>query len=79
MLLKTASSNTVAVVVINHQIQSSVDGPYNRVNAVSYVSKYMIHLDRYSNSRRLDLSPCHPEADISFAIDERGFTEVADD
>jgi DNA repair protein RadA len=69
MLLKTASSNAVAVVVTNHQIQSSVDGPYNRVtplggNAVSYVSKYRIHLDRYSNSwrARLDLSPCHPQA-----------------
>ena len=85
-LLKIASSNAVAVVVTNHQIQSSVDGPYNRVaplggNAVSYASKYRIHLDRYSNSwrARLDLSPCHPQADITFAIDKRGFTDVADD
>jgi hypothetical protein len=31
ILLKTASSNAVAVAVTNHQIQSSVDGPYNRV------------------------------------------------
>jgi RecA/RadA recombinase len=87
MLLKAASCNAVAVVVTNHQIQSSVDGPYNRVaplggNAMSYASKYTIHLDsRYSNSRRarLDLNPCHPQADITFAIDERGFTDVADD
>jgi hypothetical protein len=28
---------------------------------------------------RLDLSPCHRQADIFFAIDERGFTNVGDD
>jgi DNA repair protein RadA len=31
LLLKTASSNAVAVVVTNHQTQSSVNGTYNRV------------------------------------------------
>ena len=41
LLLKTASSNAVAVMVTNHQTQSSVDGIHNRVaplggNAVSY-------------------------------------------
>jgi hypothetical protein len=49
---------------------------------VPYASKCRIYLDnRYSNSWRasIDLSPCHPQADISFAIDERGFTDVADD
>jgi len=50
LLLKTASSNTVAVVVTNHQTQSSLDGAHNRVvplggNAMSYASKYRIHLD----------------------------------
>ena len=86
MLLKTASSNTVAVVVTNHQMQSSVDGFDNRVvplgsNVMSYASKYRIHLDgRYPDRRRakLDLSPCHPQADISFAIDPGGFTDAGD-
>ena len=84
LLLKTASSNTVAVVVTNHQT-SSVDGTNNRVvplggNAVSYASKYRVHLDYRGGYRRarLDLGPCLPH-DISFAINERGFTDVADD
>jgi DNA repair protein RadA len=81
LLLKTAHTSAVAVVVTNHQTQSSVDGTYNRVvplggNAVSYASKYRIHLD-YRHAR-LDLGPCPPH-DISFAINERGFTDVADD
>ena len=81
LLLKTASSNAVAVVVTNHQTQSSVDGTYNRVaplggNAMSYASKYRVHLD-YRRAR-LDLGPCPPQDDISFAINERGFTDVAD-
>jgi len=81
LLLKTASSNAVALVVTNHQTQSSVDGAHNRVvplggNAVSYASKYRVHLD-YRRAR-LDLGPCPPH-DISFAINERGFTDVADD
>ena len=81
LLLKTASSNAVAVVVTNHQTQSSVDGTYNRVAplggyAVSYASKYRIHLDY--RGARLDLGPCPPQDDISFAINERGFTDVAD-
>jgi DNA repair protein RadA len=80
LLLKTASSNAVAVVVTNHQTQSSVDGISNRVvplggNAVSYASKYRVHLD-YRRAR-LDLGPCPPH-DISFTINERGFTDVAD-
>ena len=85
LLLKTASSNAVAVVVTNHQTQSSVDGTYNRVvplggNAMSYASKYRIHLDYRGGYRlaRLDLGPCPPQDDISFAINERGFTDVAD-
>jgi len=84
LLLKTASSNAVAVVVTNHQTQSSVDGAHNRVaplggNAVSYASKYRIHFDYRGGYRRtrLDLGPCPPH-DISFAINERGFTDVAD-
>ena len=86
LLLKTASSNVVAVVVTNHQTQSSVDGTYNRVvplggNAMSYASKYRIHLEYRDGYRcaRLDLGPCPPQDDISFAINERGFTDVADD
>ena len=86
LLLKTASNNAVAVVVTNHQTQSSVDGTHNRVaplggNAVSYASKYRIHLDYRGGYRsaKLDLGPCPPQDDISFAINERGFTDVADD
>jgi len=82
LLLKTASSNAVALVVTNHQTQSSVDGAHNRVvplggNALSYASKYRVHLD-YRRAR-LDLGPCPTQDDISFAINERGFTDVADD
>jgi len=85
LLLKTASTNAVAVVITNHQTQSSVDGTYNRVaplggNAVSYASKYRVRLDYRGGHRhaRLDLGPCPPH-DISFAINERGFTDIADD
>jgi DNA repair protein RadA len=86
LLLKTAYSNAVAVVVTNHQTQSSVDGTYNRVaplggNVMSYASKYRIHLDyrgRYRRAR-LDIGPCLPQDDISFAINERGFTDVPED
>ena len=84
LLLKTASSNAVAVVVTNHQTQSSVDGTYNRVvplggSAVSYASKYRVHLDYRGGYRRarLDLGPCPPKEDIHFAMNERGFTDVA--
>jgi hypothetical protein len=82
VLLKTASRNAVAVVVTNHQTQSSVDGTHNRVvplggNGVSYASKYRIHLDY--RCARLDLGPCPTQDDISFAINERGFTNVAED
>ena len=83
LLMKTASSNAVAVVVTNHQTQSSVDGTSNRVaplggNAVSYASKYRVHLDYRGGYRcaRLDLGPCPPQDDISFSINERGFTEA---
>ena len=86
LLLKTASSNALSVVVTNHQTQSSVDGTHNRVAplggyAVSYTSKYRIHLGYRGRYRlaRLDLGPCPPEDDISFAINERGFIDVADD
>jgi Rad51 len=85
LLLKTAGSNAVAVVVTNHQTQSSVDGTSNKVvplggNAVSYASKFRVHLDYRGGCRsaRLDLGPCPPH-DIFFAINERGFTDVADD
>ena len=79
LLLKTAHTSGVAVVVTNHQIQSSVDGRSNRVaplggNAVSYSSKYRVHLD-YRHAR-LDLGPFPPQDDICFAINERGFADV---
>jgi len=79
LLLKTASSNVVAVVATNHQTQSST---HNRVaplggTAVSYASKYRIHLDY--RCAKLDVGPCPAQDDISFAINERGFTDVADD
>jgi DNA repair protein RadA len=83
LLLKTASSNAVGIVVTNHQTQSSVDGTYNRVvplggNAVSYASKYRVNFDYRDGHRsaRLDLGPCPTQDDISFSINERGFTEV---
>jgi DNA repair protein RadA len=86
MLLKTASSKAVAVVVTNHQTQSSVDGIYNTVSplggyVMSYASKYLIHLDGRNSRRRarLELSPSHPQSDIYFAIDkQRGFTDIED-
>jgi hypothetical protein len=85
LLLKTASSNAVAVMVTNHQTQSSLDGTYNRLvplggNAMSYASKYRIHLDYRGGYRlaKLDLGPCPPQDDISFAINEKGFTDVVD-
>jgi hypothetical protein len=70
-------------VVTNHQTQSSVDGTYNRVaaavggSAVSYASNYRVRLD-YRRAR-LDLGPCPPQDDKSFAINKRGFTDVAGD
>ena len=86
LLLKTASNNAVAVVVTNHQTQSSVDGTYNRVaplggSAMSYARKYRIHLDYRGGYRsaKLDLGPFSPQDDISFAINERGFTDIVDD
>jgi Rad51 len=85
LLLKTAGSNAVAVVVTNHQTQTSVDGT-NRVAplggyAMSYASKYRIHLDYRGGYRsaKLDLGPCPLQDDIPFAINESGFTDVADD
>jgi DNA repair protein RadA len=84
LLLKTASSNGVAVVVTNHQMLSSLDAFDNRViplggNVMSYVSKYIIYLEGRNNDRRLarlERSPSHPQSEIYFAIDEqRGFTD----
>ena len=86
LLLKTASNNAVAVVVTNHQTQSSVDGTHNRVvplggNAVSFASKCRVRLDYRCGYRsaKLDLGPSPPQDDISFAINKRGFTDAADD
>ena len=88
LLLKTASSNAVAVVVTNHQMQSSLDGFDNRViplggSVMSHVSKYIIHLDGRNNDRRrarLERSPSHPQSEIYFAIDEQtGFTDIQND
>ena len=58
MLLKTAHTNAAAVVVINHEMQSSVDGSFdNRVvslgdDVMSYASTYRIHLDGRCPDRR---------------------------
>ena len=87
LLLKTASSNAVAVVVTNHQMQSSLDGFYGVVplgdNAVSYASKSRIHLDGRNNDHRrarLERSQSHPQSEIYFVIDEqRGFTDIQND
>lgn len=85
LLLKTAHTNAIIVVVTNHETQSSVDKTYNIVplggNAISYASKYRIHLayqGRYRRAR-LDLGPCPPQDDIFFAINERGFTDIVDE
>ena len=83
-LLKIASSNAVAVIVTNHQMQSSVDGFDNRVvplggNVMSYATKYRIHVDGRSRRASLEVSPSHPQSDSYFAIDDRGFSDVADD
>jgi hypothetical protein len=77
LLLKTASSNAIAVVVTNHQTQSSVDGTHNRVVPLGGNGKYRVHLDY--RCARLDLGPCPPQDDISFVTNERGVTDVADD
>jgi hypothetical protein len=88
MLLKIASINAIAVVVTNHQTQSSVEGICNTVvpagsNIMSYASKYIIHLEGRNNDRRrakLERSPSRPQSDIYFAMDEqRGFTDIEDD
>ena len=42
-------------------------------SAVSYASNYRVRLD-YQRAR-LDLGPCPPQDDISFAINKRGFTD----
>jgi DNA repair protein RadA len=72
----------------HHQMQSSVDGTYSTVvplggDAMSYTSKYRIHLDGRNNDRRrarLERSPSRPQSDIYFAIDkQRGFTDIEDD
>ena len=83
-LLKIASSKTIAVVVTNHQMQSSVDGFDNRVvplggNVMSYATKYRIHVDGRSRRANLEVSPSHPQSDTYFAIEDRGFSDVADD
>jgi DNA repair protein RadA len=88
LLLKTAYASGVAVIVTNHQTQSSIDRFDNTViplggNVMSYTSKYRIHLDGRNNNncRRaiLDISPSNPQLDTYFVIDDRGFTDVADD
>ena len=80
LLQKTAHTSGVAVVVTNHQTQSSVDGIYNTVvpvggNVMSYKSDYIIHLAGQNNDHRrarLEYSPSHPQSDV--AIDkQRGF------
>jgi DNA repair protein RadA len=87
LLLKTAHASGIAVIVTNHQTQSSIDRFDNTViplggNVMSYASQYRIHLDgRNNNYRRaiLDTSPSHPQLDTYFVIDDTGFTDVADD
>jgi DNA repair protein RadA len=88
LLLKTAHTSGVAVIVTNHQTQSSVDGIYNTVvpaggNVMSYNSDYIIHLAGQNNNRRrarLELSPSNPQSDIYFVIDQqRGFTDIDED
>jgi hypothetical protein len=63
-LLKITSSNAVAVVVTNHQMQSSVDGFDNRFvplggSVISYTSKYRIHLDGRRARLDIGLSPSY--------------------
>jgi DNA repair protein RadA len=86
ILLKAASSEGVAVVVTNHQTQSSLDSnavvPSGR-NVTSYASRYRIHLAGQNNDRRrarLEYSPSHPQSDTYFVIDEkRGFTDIEEE
>ena len=88
LLLKTAHTSGVAVIVTNHQTQSSVDGIYNNVvpaggNIMSYNSDYIIHLEGRNNDHRLarlERSPSRPQSDIYFAIDkQRGFTDIEEE
>jgi DNA repair protein RadA len=88
MLRNTAQTHGVAVVVTNHQMHSSPDSIFgNRAIPIggyimSYASTYRIHLRRSSPERfyaTLDISPCHPQSDTDFTIDQRGVVDFIDD
>jgi DNA repair protein RadA len=86
MLINTARTHRVAVVVTNHQMQSSPDSIFgNRAIPVggyiiSYASTYRIHLRRLSPEKfcaTLDISPCHAQSDTDFTIDQRGVVDFS--
>jgi hypothetical protein len=49
---------------------------------MSYASTYGIYLRRLSPEKFcaiLDISPCHPQSDTDFTIDQRGVVDFIDD
>ena len=87
-LLRTAQTNRIAVVVTNHQMQSSPDSLFGYTYipiggyTMSYASTHRIHLRRLSSEKfcaKLDISPCHPLSETDFAIDQRGVVDFIDD
>jgi len=86
MLLNTAQTRRVAVVVTNHQMHSNPDSIFgNRAipiggYIISYASTYRIHLRRLSSEKfsgKLDISPCHQQSDTDFTIDQRGVVDFS--
>jgi len=70
MILKTAQTNIVAVVIINHQMQYShnilfgSNGILIGGYIMSYASTYRIHLRNISSEEfctKLDISPSYPQ------------------
>jgi DNA repair protein RadA len=86
MLINTAQTRRVAVVVTNHQMYSSPDSIFdNRAIPIggyimSYASTYRIYLRRLSPGKfcaTLDISSCNPQSDTDFTIDQRGVVDFS--
>ena len=84
MLLRTAQTNKVAVVITN-QMQSNPDGSIFGEKSMPVGGQVMLHasthvvhlrqlkLDNYQ--AELDISPCYPRKVIDFVIDQRGVVD----
>ena len=83
MLLRTAQTKKVAVVVTN-QMQSNPDGSFDEKSmpvggqVMLYASTHVVHLRRLkldNYQAELDISPCYPRKVIDFVIDQRGVVD----